>query len=118
LLSLVLTYPSFTQTWEFVGLDSMVIINLYVSGDTIWAGTAHRVGNMDKSGLYRSIDGGKNWVKLDSVLGIGEIAGFYIDESVQRIFISLKVTTHTHLAVHFIRQQMAENTGRKFKVLQ
>ena len=68
------------QTWEFVGLDSMVIIHLYVSGDTIWAGTAHRVGNLDKSGLYRSIDGGKNWVQLDSVLGIGEIAGFYIDE--------------------------------------
>jgi len=58
----------------------MVIIHLYVSGDTLWAGTAHRVGNLDKSGLYRSIDGGKNWVHLDSVLGIGEIAGFYIDE--------------------------------------
>ncbi len=68
------------QTWEFVGLDSMVIKHLYVSGDTIWAGTAHRVGNLDKSGIYRPIDGGKTWVQLDSVLGIGNIGGFYIDE--------------------------------------
>jgi len=77
---LLSTSANHAQTWEFVGLDSMVITNLHVSGDSIWAGTAHRVGNLDKSGLYRSIDGGKNWVQLDSVLGIGEIAGFYIDE--------------------------------------
>jgi len=52
-------FPAKAQTWEFVGLDSMVIKQLYVSGDTFWAGTSHRVGNLDKSGLYKSIDGGK-----------------------------------------------------------
>ncbi|MCH7964785.1 MAG: T9SS type A sorting domain-containing protein [Bacteroidetes bacterium] len=64
------------QTWEFVGLDSMVITNLHVSGDSIWAGTAHRVGNQDKSGLYFSTDSGNNWVQIDSALVSGVILGF------------------------------------------
>ena len=68
------------QSWEFVGLDSMVIKQLYVSGDTIWAGTAHRVGNQDKSGLYKSVDGGNNWTRLDDTLGNGNISCFAIDE--------------------------------------
>ncbi len=64
------------QTWEFVGLDSMVITNLHVSGDSIWAGTAHRVGNQDRSGLYFTTDAGNNWVQIDSALGDGIILGF------------------------------------------
>jgi Secretion system C-terminal sorting domain len=64
------------QTWEFVGLDSMVILQLYVSGDSIWAGTAHRVGNQNRSGLYFSTDSGNNWVQIDSALGNGVILGF------------------------------------------
>jgi len=64
------------QNWEFVGLDSMIIRHLYVSGDSIWAGTAHRVGNQDKSGLYFTTDAGNNWVQIDSALGDGVILGF------------------------------------------
>ena len=66
----------YAQTWEFVGLDSMIIRHLYVSGDSIWAGTAHRVGNQDKSGLYFTTDAGNNWVQIDSALGNGVILGF------------------------------------------
>jgi len=73
---LLSTISIYTQTWEFVGLDSMVIKHLYVSGDSIWAGTAHRVGNQDRSGLYRSVDGGNNWVQIDNAIGNGVILGF------------------------------------------
>ena len=54
----------------------MIIRHLYVSGDSIWAGTAHRVGNLDKSGLYFTTDAGNNWVQIDSALGDGVILGF------------------------------------------
>ena len=69
------------QTWEFVGLDSMVIKHLYVSGDTIYAGTAVRSSANINSGLYFTSDGGNNWVQLDSALGSGIIVGVkYIRE--------------------------------------
>ncbi|WP_304130582.1 T9SS type A sorting domain-containing protein [Ignavibacterium album] len=80
LLLFLIASTTNAQQWEFVGLDSMVIKQLYVSGDTIWAGTAHRVGNQDKSGLYKSIDGGNSWVRLDDTLGIGNIYLFSIDK--------------------------------------
>jgi len=70
----------YAQTWEFVGLDSLVVKQIYVSGDTIWAGTSHRVGNQDKSGLYKSIDAGKYWFRLDSSLGIGQVSFLDVDE--------------------------------------
>jgi len=73
LLVFLITAPTKAQTWEFVGLDSMVIKQLYVSGDTIYAGTAHRVGNQDESGLYISYNSGNYWVRLDSSLGNGSI---------------------------------------------
>ncbi|MCH7963205.1 MAG: T9SS type A sorting domain-containing protein [Bacteroidetes bacterium] len=73
---LLSTISIYAQTWEFVGLDSLVVKQIYVSGDTIWAGTAHRVGNLDKSGLYFSTDAGNNWVQIDSALGDGVILGF------------------------------------------
>lgn len=72
------TISTYAQTWEFVGLDSMVITNLNVSGDCIWAGTAHRVGNQDRSGLYFTTDAGNNWVQIDRALGNGVILGFDI----------------------------------------
>ena len=77
---LLSTISIYAQTWEFVGLDSLVVKQIYVSGDTIWAGTSHRVGNQDKSGLYKSIDGGKYWFGLDSSLGIGHVSFLYVDE--------------------------------------
>lgn len=67
------------QTWEFVGLDSMVIKHLYVSGDTIYAGTAVRSGANVNSGLYFTPDGGNRWLQLDSSLGSGNITSFSID---------------------------------------
>jgi len=61
------------QTWEFVGLDSMVIRQLVVFGDTIYAGTDVKNGFNINSGLYFSTDSGLSWTQLDSTLGDGSI---------------------------------------------
>ena len=99
-----------TQTWEFVGLDSMVIKHLFVSGDTIWAGTAHRVGNLEKSGFYKSTDAGSTWVQLDSVLGVGTIDGIYIDkEHTMNIFISKGFNAYTGSGTFFKTTDGGEN---------
>ncbi len=74
LLCLTTIYPSFAQTWEFVGLDSLLIFHLDVEGDTIYAGTWDKINNL-KSGLYYSSNGGSNWTQLDSSLGEGAILG-------------------------------------------
>jgi len=79
-LLFIITTTSKAQEWEFVGLDSLVIKQLYVSGDTIWTGTAHRVGNLDKSGLYKSIDEGNSWTRLDDTLGYGDVSMLTINE--------------------------------------
>ena len=73
LLLFLITSPTKAQEWEFVGLDSMVIKQLYVFSDIMYAGTAHRVGNQDESGLYISYNSGNYWVRLDSLLGSGSI---------------------------------------------
>jgi len=78
LLSLITTYPSFTQTWEFVGLDSLLIKALYVSGDTIYAGTDVSNGVNINAGLYFTSDGGINWLQLDSALGNSTVYGLKI----------------------------------------
>jgi len=57
------------QEWEFVGLDSLVIKQLYISGDTIFAGTVSRIDTGKISGVYRSINKGISWVRIDSSLG-------------------------------------------------
>jgi hypothetical protein len=66
-------YTAKAQTWEFVGLDSMIIRQLYVFGDTIYAGTAVRNGFNINAGLYLSTNNGSNWMHLDSALGSGSI---------------------------------------------
>ena len=68
------TSSVYAQTWQFVGLDSLVIFHLEVEGDTIYAGTWDRNNNLN-SGLYYSSDGGSNWIRLDSSLGEGAILG-------------------------------------------
>jgi len=88
LLSLAITYPSFTQTWEFVGLDSMVIRQLFVFGDTIYAGTKVRNGINLSAGLYYSSDGGSNWTQLDSVLGDKSIIDLeFLPESIDTFYL-------------------------------
>lgn len=67
------------QTWEFVGLDSMVIKQLYVTGDTIWAATDARINTNMIAGIYKSNDGGSSWHQLDSTLGDGTAVFFYKD---------------------------------------
>ncbi|MCH7962927.1 MAG: T9SS type A sorting domain-containing protein [Bacteroidetes bacterium] len=62
------------QTWEFVGLDSLLIFHLYVEVDTIYAGTWDKINNLN-SGLYYSSNGGANWTQLDNSLGEGAIVG-------------------------------------------
>ncbi len=67
------------QTWEFVGLDSLAVYHLSVSGDTIYAGTIDRNNNPNiNDGLYFTSDSGVNWVQLDSALGNGYINGLYV----------------------------------------
>lgn len=75
LLIFLIIIPTKAQTWEFVGLDSMIIRQLYVFGDTIYAGTAVRNGYNINAGLYVSTNSGLNWVQLDSSLGDGAIIG-------------------------------------------
>lgn len=87
LLLLLITSPTKAQEWEFVGLDSMVIKQLYVSGDSIWAGTAVRSGANINGGLYFSDDGGSTWIQIDSALGGGSIVGMEYLES-GKIYIS------------------------------
>ena len=77
LLVFLITAPTKAQTWEFVGLDSMLIKQLYVSGDTIWAGTDARINQNMIAGLYKSIDGGNTWNQLDSALGDGTVVYLY-----------------------------------------
>lgn len=68
----LITSPTKAQEWEFVGLDSLVIYQLYVTGDTIYAGTRDKINNLN-SGLYFSSNEGSSWIRLDSQLGEGAI---------------------------------------------
>lgn len=63
----------FSQDWQFVGLDSMVVRQLYVFGDTIWSGTAVYNTYPQTAGLYRSTNKGKDWAQVDTALGDGAI---------------------------------------------
>jgi len=77
LVLLLITSPSKAQTWEFVGLDSLVIKQLYVSGDTIWAATDARINTNMIAGIYKSTNKGTTWFQLDSTLGDGTAVYFY-----------------------------------------
>lgn len=77
LLLFLTTSPTKAQEWEFVGLDSMVIKQLYVSGDTIWAATDARINTNMIAGIYKSTNKGTTWFQLDSTLGDGTAVNFY-----------------------------------------
>ena len=88
-LSLITTTTK-AQEWEFVGLDSMIIYALEVRGDTIWAGTRDLSINA-KSGLYKSVNQGQSWVKIDSLFGNSSVGTFLIDKNnSSKIFILKK----------------------------
>lgn len=72
-LLFLIEFSGKAQQWEFVGLDSLVIFQLYVSGDTIYAGTFDKINRLN-SGLYFSSDRGISWIRLDSQLGEGGIS--------------------------------------------
>ncbi len=78
LLLFIIATTTKAQEWEFVGLDSMVIKQLYVSGDSIWAGTVSRISIDIISGFYKSTDKGYSWEQIDSFLGYGGTFGFHI----------------------------------------
>ena len=86
-LLLLITSPTKAQEWEFVGLDSMVIKQLYVSGDTIWAATDARINTNMIAGVYKTNDGGTNWHQLDSTLGDGTAVYFYKDSERNLFFL-------------------------------
>ena len=78
LLTAITAATATAQEWEFVGLDSMAIKQLYVSGDTIYAGTDVSNGVNINAGLYFTSDRGINWLQLDSALGNNTVYGFKI----------------------------------------
>lgn len=79
ILLFLISHQAKAQQWEFVGLDSMVIKQLYVSGDTIWAATDARINTNMIAGVYKSNDGGTSWHQLDSTLGDGTAVFLYKD---------------------------------------
>jgi len=84
------------QTWEFVGLDSLVIFHLDVEGDTIYAGVKVSNGINVSAGLYYSSDSGNNWVQLDSLLGDGAILG--LEKNVDNTIYIIKCPCQAGLA--------------------
>jgi len=72
LLLFLITSLTEAQEWEFVGLDSLVILQLKIDGDIIYSGTLSRNNDLN-AGLYFSKDQGNNWVQIDSSLGDGSI---------------------------------------------
>jgi len=79
LLLFLITPQSNAQEWEFVGLDSLLIKQLYVSGDSIWAANDARINTNMIAGLYKSTNKGSSWFQLDSTLGDGTAVNFYKD---------------------------------------
>jgi hypothetical protein len=79
LLLFLFTSPTKAQNWEFVGLDSFLVKQIYISGDTIWAGTDTRINTNLTAGVYQSTNGGNTWNHLDSALGDGTSVCFYKD---------------------------------------
>lgn len=88
ILSLFLSKsPTKAQSWEFIELDSLVIEQIFISGDTIWAGTISRIDTNKISGLYRSTNRGVSWVRLDSTLGEGAVICSYVDLNSENIWL-------------------------------
>lgn len=81
LLLFLIMFQAKAQQWEFVGLDSLVIKQLYVSGDTIWASTDARINTDMIAGIYKSTNRGSTWFQLDSTLGDGTAVYFYRNSS-------------------------------------
>lgn len=73
LIYFLISVSSLYSQWEFIGLDSMVVRQIQVFGDTIWAGTAVHTIQSQVSGLYRSTNKGKDWTQIDTTLGEGAI---------------------------------------------
>src|SRR3990170_182321 len=87
LLLFLITTTTKAQEWEFIELDSLVIEQIFISGDTIWAGTISRIDTNKISGLYRSINRGVSWVRLDSTLGEGAVICSYVDLNSENIWL-------------------------------
>ncbi|MBI1937530.1 MAG: T9SS type A sorting domain-containing protein [Ignavibacteriales bacterium] len=73
LIYFLISISKLYSQWEFVGLDSIVVRQVQVFGDTIWAGTAVHTTQSQISGLYRSTNKGKDWIQIDTVLSKGGI---------------------------------------------
>ena len=114
LLSLITILPSFAQTWEFVGLDSLVIKHLFVSGDTLWAGTDARINPNLISGLYKSTDGGNTWNQIDSTLGDGTSVCFYKNSN-NSVYYLVKATGSFNLAGHLYK---STDQGKNWDIIQ
>jgi len=84
---LLSTISIYAQTWEFVGLDSLVVKQIYVSGDTLWVGTTSRMNLNINSGLFKSTDNGNSWVRIDTAIGNGGIYGLYFHSQNSSIYL-------------------------------
>jgi len=59
------------QTWQWLGPDSVEVDHVYAKGETIYVGTLES--------LYRTVDGGRTWIVVDSSLGKGQIVSLGVD---------------------------------------
>jgi len=107
----LITSPTKAQEWEFVGLDSLVILNMYFAGDTIYAGT-YSLNNNLNSGLYFSSDHGNNWTKIDSSLGGGSIWG--LEKNIDNTIYIIKCPCQAPLASPLYK---TTNNGQSWEVV-
>jgi len=101
------------QTWEFVGLDSLIVKHINVSGDSLWAGTFSRVYPNIISGLYKSTDSGNSWVQIDTALGNGLTYGLYFHSQNSSIYL----IKHTNGAPHGGLLYISSDNGNTWATL-
>ena len=88
ILTLLLSsLTAYTQTWEFVGLDSLLIKQIYISGNTLWVGVDSIIDPELNSGLYKSTDSGNSWSQVDTALGNGVTYGLYFHSQNSSIYL-------------------------------
>lgn len=68
-------------------MDSLLIKQIFVSGDTILAGTNSRIDTNKISGIYRSTDKGLTWLRIDISIGNGAIICLYADINIGNIWL-------------------------------
>ncbi|MBI1937531.1 MAG: T9SS type A sorting domain-containing protein [Ignavibacteriales bacterium] len=102
--------------WEFVGLDSLMVRQMQIFGDTIWAGTADLYYGSQITGLYRSTDKGKNWAQVDTSLGNGDITALSFHPYNHNIIHIVKGTLSYTIGGYYHRSEDGGKTWTKISI--